>query len=423
MADDNPPPPLMLGPRTTTEILHHTTTIFSARHHLRIFLTLSFLLFVLRFYGEKLTLFVTSYVDNNHELESLLSRVQPPPKPISNTTITTHRNRHHHPLFELTPFGILEDDYYPVDDELDHQPNVTSFVLDSFNPHYGFRSGKIINKVYETDTIINNDSVIYNNDSVINNVELEDHEVNTMMSFIWVIFRSYLAIFLASVSIHICVHGVVFVMVVNDFLNRHDRNEHALGLGVVLGSRRLVWLVLLRWVVRYVLSLVLGCLVFKEVVDPYLWIKIMVRLMFMPFSTVSPWVKGFELDFIRFIIAWFSFDILVSFGFFSLQAWVALADRPRRTRMGVIKEGYRLLPVMIDPAVNLKWLQILGCGWFVGNILTYIFGKVRAYMYLCVVEVYFMVAWMMHYVSVKSMDAWFNGQPFDRRELEVMLER
>ncbi|KAK1429400.1 hypothetical protein QVD17_11609 [Tagetes erecta] len=385
MADDNPPPPLILAPRTTTQILHQTTTIFySTHHHVRIFLILSFLLFSSRVSIENLTHhLITSFVDNNHEIESLLSRFQP----INTTTTTSH---------QLTQFGILEDD-----NELDHQ--------------YGFRSVEIIKNENDTDTIINNAT-----DTMLTN--FEDHELKTLMSFIWEIVISHLLIFLACACLHTWVHGVVFVVVVNDFLNRQDRSEHALWPGALLGSRRLAWLVFLRWGVRYVMSLVLGCWFFKQVVDPYLQIKIMVRLMFMPFSTVSPWVEGFEPEFFRFIVAWFLFDILVSFGYFSLHAWVAMADRPRRTRRGVIEEGCHLLSLMSEPAINLKLLEVLGCDWFVGHILPHILGKVHADMILCNLEVYFMVAWMMHYVSVKSKDAALNGQRFGRRELEVMVE-
>ncbi|KAI3822583.1 hypothetical protein L1987_10177 [Smallanthus sonchifolius] len=249
--------------------------------------------------------------------------------------------------------------------------------------------------------------------------DLEHSELNTLLSLIGVLSGSYVLMILAFVFTHVWVHGVIFVLVVNHFLKNDSPFTRTFESGAILGSRRLSGFVLMRWVVRDAWTQLLGVIFFGEIEDQFSLFKIFVRLKFMPFSTVSPWVKGFEKEIYGFLLCWFLLDMLMSF-VFALDAWVAMVDS-RRTGREVIEEGCRLLSLMIHPAINLKCLEGIACGSFARHALTHVFGKVFASMIQCFMEVYFIVAWMVHYFSVKSNDAESNGTPFGNSELEAML--
>ncbi|KAK1429398.1 hypothetical protein QVD17_11607 [Tagetes erecta] len=424
MTDHHPPPPLrLLNLRTATEILNRTTTIFSTRHHLCIFLILSFLLFSLRTNVENLTHFITTYIDNN-------------PNP---TTVTTTHHRHHHrPFFQLTRIGILDDDSLSGDNELNPQffgniPNPklnhTSFILDSFDPQLGFSNFISDNGIRVSEIVRSFGTTSFRaieikkqENRVINNgrVEFQRRELNTMLTFVGVLSGSYGLMIIAFVVTNIWVHGVVFVLVVNVFLNKHMPFSQIFEKGAILGSRRLYGFVIMRWAVRDVFTQVLGLFFFGEIEDQDSLFKIFIRMKFMPFSTAFPWIKGFEQEIYGFMLTWFLLDLVISF-VFALDAWVAMAD-PRKSGKEVMEDGCHLLSIMINPAINLKSLEGIACGSFARHILTHIFGKVFASMIQCFMEVYFMVAWMMHYLSVKSKDAECNGVTFGNSELEAMLE-
>ncbi|KAI3522955.1 hypothetical protein L1887_01007 [Cichorium endivia] len=129
---------------------------------------------------------------------------------------------------------------------------------------------------------------------------------------------------------------------------------------------------------------------FGKIDDRYSLLKIFVKAKFMPFSISTPWGK-------------------------------VMAD-PRKNRKETVKEGYHLLSLMLHPAINLKCYEAIVCGPFARGLLARTFGDLIAMAFQSFMEVYFMVAWMMYYLSVKSVDANSHGQPFGQRELEAMLE-
>ncbi|KAJ0663468.1 hypothetical protein HanPI659440_Chr13g0490321 [Helianthus annuus] len=458
MTDHPPPPrpPRLVDLRSATQILHHTTTIFSTRHHFRILIILSFLLLCLRTNIENLTTFLTTHIDNDPSIESLLSPSQPPPNPTTN-----HRHlRRRRPFLQLTRVGTLDDDFFSGDEELDQrffgnventQLNNTQIILDSFHPQLGFSDSVTDNGIRVSEivrssvkmsfrsienVIVNNSRNNSVNDSVVVDdkkiesksglqllfvgVDLEYDELNTLLSLIGFLSGCYGVMIVAFVFTQVWVHGVVFVLVVNEFLRKNGLLRETFEKGAILGARRLSGFVIMRWVVRDAWTQLLGVYFFGEIEDQYSLFKIFVRLKFMPFSMVTPWVTGFEKEIYGFLLSWFLLDMVMSF-VFALDAWVAMVDS-RKSGKEVFKEGCRLLSLMINPAINLKCFEGIVCGSFARHILTYFFGKLLASMIQSFMEVYFMVAWMIHYLAVKSMDARSNRTSFGRRELEAMLK-
>ncbi|KAI7751346.1 hypothetical protein M8C21_023443 [Ambrosia artemisiifolia] len=451
----NHPPPVDL--RSATQILNQTTTIFSTRHHLPTLLTLSILFLCLRTNLENLTTYLTTHIDTDPSIQSLLS--SPPTLPIPTTT---HHRHHHHrrrrPFLQLTRVGTLDDDFFSGDEDLDQRffgnvivnnINHTQIVLDSFHPNLGFSrfvsdngirvseivrsSAKMSFRLVNNVTVVNNTNNSNDNGSVssvtvegksglqllFDGVGLEHDEMNTLLWLIGVLSGCYGVMIVAYVFTHVWVHGVVFVVVVNEFLGRDCLLWEAFEKGAILGAKRLSGFVIMRWVIRDAWTQLLGVLFFGEIEDQYSLFKIFVRLKFMPFSMVTPWVKGFEKEIYFFMLSWFLLDMVMSF-VFALDPWVAMVDS-RLTGKQVFKEGCRLLSIMISPAINLKCFEGIVCGSFGRHVLTYFFGQLLASMIQSFMEVYFMVAWMIHYLVVKSIDARSNGTPFGRSELETML--
>ncbi|KAL8245239.1 hypothetical protein R6Q59_011497 [Mikania micrantha] len=154
--------------------------------------------------------------------------------------------------------------------------------------------------------------------------------------------------------------------------------------------------------IRNALTQLYGVYHFVGIKDQYSLLKIFVRLMILPFSSAPPSVKGYEEEIYLYMLTWFMLDMFMSFPF-ALGPWVAMVD-PGLTRGEVIEEG------------NL-------CGDLLGLILAFIFGnKLFALMIQSFMEVYFMVALMLHTFSVKSMDDMANEIPFGQQELEALLE-
>ncbi|KAI3706660.1 hypothetical protein L6452_24551 [Arctium lappa] len=455
-----PPPPRLIDLRTTTEILKQTTTtIFSTRHHLLIFLLLSFLLLSLRTNVENATHSLTSFIDNDPSIKSLLSRFHLPPNPT--TTTTRQQRRRRRPFLQLTRVGTLDDDLFSGDEELDHrffgsfskpQLNATSFILDSFDPQFGFSNFVSDNGIRVFETVRSSSKMTFRSIEIIKEEEneivddsnqsvviddgkseiksvlqfflkrfdLEHHDLTALLFLVGALSSSYGFVVLAFVATHAWVHGVVFVSVVNDFLKGNKSFIMIFWNGACLGMKRLSGFIVMRWVVRDALTQLLGVWFFGEIEDQFSIFKIFVRLKFMPFSIVTPWVKGFEKEIYGFLLSWFLLDMFMSF-VFAVDAWVAMVDS-RKNGREVVKEGCRLLSLMVHPAINLKCLEGIVCGSFARWVLLQSFGKLFASGFQSFMEVYFMVAWLMYYFSVKSMDANSSGQSFGRRELEVLLE-
>ncbi|XP_071700210.1 uncharacterized protein [Rutidosis leptorrhynchoides] len=448
----SPPPRPLILLRTTSEILQQTTAIFSTRRHLLIFLFISWISLSFRVNIETATNSLTFFVDNDPSIQTLLSRFQLPPNPTSPTTAAIQRHRRR-PFLQLTRVGTLDDDFFSGDEELDHrffgslskpQLNATSFILDSFDPQLGFsdfvsdngirvfetvrsssklsfRSVEIIEKVNDS-AVIDNGTTEFETDFayLLKRFDLDQPELIALLHLIGALSFTYGFMILGFVVTNSWVQGVVFVLVINDFLKSQKSFFKTFWKGATLGSIRLSGFVVMRWIVRDALTQLLGVWFFGEIEDQYSMFKIFVRLKFMPYTIASPWVKGFDMEIYWFLISWFLLDVLLSF-VFAVDACVIMVD-PRKTGKEVVKEGFRLLSLMIHTAINLKCFESIVCGPFARHILTFVFGKMFASVVQSFMEVYFSVAWLLYYFSVRSIEAGSGGAPFGKRELEAMLE-
>ncbi|PWA95776.1 hypothetical protein CTI12_AA048500 [Artemisia annua] len=395
---------------TTTQILKQTTHTITS--HLIIFTLLSLLTLSLRSNVESTTHTLTTFIDHDPSIKSLLTRLHlptstspPPPRAL------TRRRR---PFLQLTRVGTLDDDFFSSDDDVDDHRlfgngdrfsvNYTDLIVDRFDFRLGF-SGFVVDNGIKM---------------LLKRFEIEKHEMSALLFLLGVLSASYGFAIFGFVVTYAWVMGIVFVVVVNDLLKGYKSFFRTLWDGSSLGLKRLSGFIVMRWAVRDALTQLLGVWFFGEIEDQYMFFKIFVRLKLMPFSIVSPWVKGFEREIYGFLLSWFLLDTLISF-VFAVDAWIAMVDTRKSVRE-VVKEGCHLMSLMLHPAINLKCLEGIVCGTFARWVLSHFLGKFFASAFQSFMEVYFMVAWLLYYFSVKSMDANATGVPFGHRELERLLE-
>ncbi|KAF2289916.1 hypothetical protein GH714_039167 [Hevea brasiliensis] len=367
--------------RTTSHLIKQASASFSA--NLFTFLLLSLLLFSFRSLVESGTHVLTSFIDRDPSLRSLLSRLD-----LSGRHLHPHHRiqrfpprRHRRPFLHLTRVGTLDDDFFSGDDDTDRSlfgpnrklsPNGSSVILYNLDPGLGFSEYVVDNgiKISETvhsgiqfkvDSLLMNSSDRESTDYSDNEKEEEEEEENG--SFL---SAAYGWVILGFTAIYSWILGIIFVAVVNDLLGRFTSFVAVVWDGSRLGLKRLTGFILMRWAVRDALTQLIG-----------LW--------------------------------------------YFVDAWVTIVDS-RRTGREIIKEGCYLISTLFNQAVQIKSMETILCGSAARWLLTRVFGKFLAAVFQSAVEVYFMVAWLIFYFAARCKEAHSEGRRFGRRELEGLID-
>lgn len=462
-------PPRLLDHITAGQLLRRTTASFFSL--LPTFFLLSLLLFFFHSFVENGTVFLTSFIDRDPTLRSLLSKLDIAGKNLHASSesqslgaghayaAARHRRR---PFLHLTRVGTLDDDFFSGDDDNDRsifgnyrkaQVNGSFLALSDFNSRMGFSDFVVDNGVkypevvktgvsFKLDDRINEDAGIDSEknmtvgvfggqrandeeDGVVDlrffvaGLELGRRDAAALFLLVSVLSTAYGWVILGFVITYSWVLGIVFVSIVNDLLKRQVSLVGSVWSGSKLGLKRLSGFILMRWAVRDALTQILGLWFFGEIEDQFSFFKLFLRLKLMPFSITLPWIGGYQKEISGFLIAWFMMDTLVSF-VFSVDSWVTIVNA-RRSGREIVKEGCNLLATMFYPAVHLKCLEVILSGQFVRWGLAHICGKSFALLFQSLIEVYFMAAWLIFYFVARNRDASSNGRTFDRRELEGLI--
>ncbi|GKV16342.1 hypothetical protein SLEP1_g26999 [Rubroshorea leprosula] len=452
----------LLHLRTTSQILKRTTTHFFS--NLFTFLLLSFLLFSFRSLVESGSIFLTSVIDRDPSIKSLLSRLDLHPNHPHERSQPSRRQTRR-PFLHLTRVGTLDDDLFSSDDDhrdrslfgfLPNPPsNGTPMVLSNFDPKLGFSNFVTDNGIFLPEVVRygvkfktapfdniqqkldldgeqeqeqeqgqNSDGQesdrIVDFQFFIKGLELGRRDAAALFFLVSVMSAAYGWVILGFTAIYSWVMGVIFVTVVNDLIGGFVSFFGAVWDGSRLGLKRLGGFILMRWAVRDALTQLLGLWYFGEVEDQYSFFKLFVRLKLMPFSVMSPWIRGFEREISGFLLTWFLLDTLVAF-IFSLDAWIAIVDS-RRSGREIVKEGCYLLSTMLNPAIQIKFYEAILGGSLARGVLTRIGGDSFAAVCQAAFEVYFIVAWLIFYFAARCTDANAEARTFGRRELEVVIE-
>ncbi|KAH7865723.1 hypothetical protein Vadar_010355 [Vaccinium darrowii] len=398
-----PPPPTTLDLQSTTQILNQTYSIFYS--HLLKFLALSFLIFTFRSNLDNGSHLLTDFIDQDPGLKTLFSSLD-----ISAAAAVNHhlrrRQPRQRPFLQLTRVGTLNDDDLLSGDEdsglrslFGSHPrkpiNGSSVILGDFD----FRvirsslSFKLHEKTLQSVELKED----FNSKDELKNVKnadetervgilqylikvlgLQQDDASALFFLVCSLSAAYGYVIVGSVVTYSWVLGIVFVVVVNHLLGRRSRSwSLMIWDGSYLGLKRLSGFILMRW-------------------------------------------AGFEKETARFLFAWLLLDMIVEF-VFSVDPWVAIVDS-RRSSREIVKAGRYLLLAMFKQAVIIKCLEYMLCGSLTRWTLAQYFGKMFTTAFQSIMEVFFMVAWLIFYFSVRSKDANSLGRTFGRRELEGYIQ-
>ncbi|KAK6147006.1 hypothetical protein DH2020_017918 [Rehmannia glutinosa] len=404
MNHQNPPPPppiIRHATTTTTQILKQTTSLFYS--HLLTFLFLSTLVLTFRSNVHSASHYLSSLIDRDPSLKSLLSR-------IDFSDASRLHNHHHHrhrrrrAFLHLSRVGTLDDDFFSGGSDFDRSlfhpssrrplPNATLIILSDFNPDYGF-SDSVVDNGISFPGIVKSGIVGFKPEFKKNITFLEEEEVKFV--------ESSLDDGNTVVDLDFLIKGFE--------LGRRDATSLFFLAGVLSAAYAYV---VFAFIVTYTWA---NGVIFLKVVDHLLGNY---RMKFMPFANLAPWVTGREWDSAGFIVIWFLSDLIVGL-IFAVDSWVAIVDS-RRGGREIVKEGCRILVALFYPAFEIRWLEAIICGSVGRWMLKRMFGEVFTMFFQSLMEVYFMVAWLIFYFAARQKDDTALGRTFGRRELEGLLD-
>ncbi|EOA28893.1 hypothetical protein CARUB_v10025139mg [Capsella rubella] len=416
--------------RSTTQLLRQTTASFST--HPLTFIFLTSLLFSFHSLVDHCSLLLTSFVDTDPSLRSLLSRLPLNSHPHATTRSHNHRRA---PFLQLTRLGTLDDDFFSTDEHDPHRRslqgssfpspiNATTVFLSGFESISGFSgpiadNGLFLPQIIRTGLVLRQlekddrggdeeetklDEAEHDRETdeygekkdnkfesfvdlklFFKGLELGRRDAAALFFLVSFLSAAYGWVILGFTTVYSLVLAIIFVTVINDLLGRFPSFLGVAWTGSRLGFKRVTGFVLMRWAVRDALTQLLGLWYFGEVEDQYSFFRLFVRLKLMPFTVMPPWIRGFEKEISGFLFAWFLLDTLVGL-ILAVDAFVAIVDSRRRGRE-IVKEGKSVASV-IQSAL----------------------------------EVYFMAAWLLFYLSARCKDAHAEGRRFGRREMENLID-
>lgn len=390
-------------------------------------------------------------------MKSLLSRLD-----FSASSHFHHRHppfRRRRAFLHLSRVGTLDDDFFSGDSDFDRSlfhpssrkpaANATFVILSDFNPNYGFSDSvtdngisfpkivkpgvvtfkpefrKNVTLLEEDDSKfvesrLDDGKTVLDLDFLIKGFELGNRDVSSLFFLAGVLSAAYAYVVLAFIVTYTWVNGIIFLKVVDHLVGNHRSFFRTVWDGSNIGLKRLSGFVLMKWAVRDALAQLMGIFFFGEIEDQYVFFKVFLRMKFMPFANVAPWVIGHEWESAGFIVAWFLSDLALGL-IFAVDSWVAIVDS-RRSGREIVREGCHLLAALFYPAFEMRWLEAIVCGSLGKWLLRKVFGDFFILVFQSSMEVYFMCAWLVYYFAAKHRDDTSLGRTFGRRELEGLLE-
>lgn len=450
-----PPPPPPINYQNASQILKKTTRIFIA--HPLTFIFLSSIIFIFRFNVENGAQYLISFVESDPSLKSFISSLDLSGHHHYQQYQQRYQNlrRRRRAFLHLSRVGTLDDDFFSGDADYDRslfnpssksQPNGTYLFLSNFRTNFGLSADSIVDNGVSFSQIIrsggfafkspgesleafNDNSLSPDNNGtddvvdlpfLIRGLELGRHDTAVLVQFLALLSAAYGYVILAFLVTYTWVNGIVFYRVLNYLLGKPKNIFRAVWDGSNLGLRRLSGFVLMKWAVRDSLAQLIGIYFFGEIDDQYMFFKIFMRMKLMPFSDVALWIKGYEKESLGFVISWFLVEFVVAL-IFAVVTWVAIVES-RKSGREVVREGCRLLAIMLYASLEIKCWEVMACGWLLRYLLSDKMGALSSMVIQSIMEVYFMVAWLLFYLAAKQKRAASIGREIGRQELEGFLE-
>ncbi|KAL0907376.1 hypothetical protein M5K25_021782 [Dendrobium thyrsiflorum] len=397
---------------------------------LPVLLLVSLLLFSLRSALLAGTLRLSSLPDTDPLLRSLLSRLSPPSSSSSSPTSSSSKTPR---LFHLSPAVPLADDFFSSSPSLSRRSSPNSsfsspiYIFLSLNSSAVARVG--IRPKYTPDPP---SRILFSlSDSENASQEEADRAAKgfslgkdglQLVHLLSLLSSAHAVAILGFILCYATAFGVVFYCVACNMLSRPVPSlTQALRYGARLGVRRLVGFVFLKWAIRDALVQLLCIWFFANVEDQNKLFKLFIKVKLMPFSlTVLSGNEDTELP--GFLFVWGLLDLVVSM-FLVLVPWIVVVDDIRRTGQEVVKEGVFLVTLVTRQSMWMKCLEIALSGRLGRLLLSAFAGRRFAMWAQAMLEVYFMVVWLVVYLEARRKDCELGGRRFGREELERCIDR
>ncbi|CAA3029113.1 Hypothetical predicted protein [Olea europaea subsp. europaea] len=373
-----PPPPQLpsINHSTTTEILSRAAVIFY--RHLPTFLALSLILWFIRSTVEEMYDGLTH--DYEPSVKDLLARMEYP---------SAHRIRQES---QLSP--VRTDDNFFSGDSHDHPQsnqsggNTTNSSFEHVNSFpqiilpggFSFRAeipknNDTVNKSVERsldDPLIEFDLELLRK-GLVNGLD----DVSLLFTLRIVSRVVYAFAFFTSSFAYTWAHGIVFLQVIDHLSGNQRSVYHSILNGATFGCKRLLQF------------------------SFFVFLVVAMRVMFIPFINLVPWVQGPQWEIADFTVKWFCTDLIVGC-IFSVATWVAVVEWPISI-IEISQETWHLLAAFRTPALEIRVLEAIICGSFGRGIVWTFFGNSCSLAFQCVMEVFFLVAWVLYYLSARNL--------------------
>ncbi|KAL2487436.1 hypothetical protein Adt_32192 [Abeliophyllum distichum] len=402
------PPPI--DHRTTTQILKRTTTIFYSQ--LGAFLVLSFLLLLSRntveeFYNALIT-------DNDPSIESLLSRIS--------ISIRIHQHRR---------FGNPYDDFLSDDSHFRQffktpvqnnailsrnsgLPDGFSSIIENLFNNTSMEEDEV-NKFVGT-SLDGPDHTVIDLDILVKGFKMSWHDLNLLKNLLVNLCYAYALVLSFVVLFSSLVLRVVVLQVSNHLLGNRRSLVRSIWDGASNGLQNILLISLMKWLVRHVLALLIAFLSTRQKIQNiYMVLIVFIRAIFVPFVNLAPWVQDPEYVNLVFIVIWFVIDLIVGY-IFSVGSWVVLFEGTTDI-LEIMKESGNIFLKLIYPAFIIRILEAIICGSLGRWVLSWVFGGFYSLGFQCLMEVYFMVAWLVYYCSARDR----FGRRVGKRQLKAIL--
>lgn len=233
-------------------------------------------------------------------------------------------------------------------------------------------------------------------------------------------------VFLAIVGFqHAAVLGSVAYSVVSTHMGKRASARQALKSSLKSSIGRLMWLAILHATLRGLHSLFFMKTLFGGVMEMEQVESLVLRLSAAPFAFLAPFtdVDAASLGMALRIGLFIGFDYLfdgVAYCIYMVACWVTILER-NHWGLGAVTRSCSLVKSMEWQALVIRLIEATICGRTSRWLLQQIIGQFAASSIICTAQVFFLVLWLIFYMSARSLHD--QSSQFSHRTLEDFLDR
>lgn len=246
------------------------------------------------------------------------------------------------------------------------------------------------------------------------------------MLLIFLLFAVAVTVFPAIVGFqHAAVLGSVAYSVVSTHMGKRASARQALRSSLKASIGRLMWLAILHATLRGLHNLFCMKTLFGGVMEMEQVESLVLRLSATPFAFLAPFTDadatslGMGIRIGLFVGLDYLFDG-VAYCIYMLACWITIVER-NHWGLGAVTRSCNLVKSMERQAIVVRLIEAGVCGRTARWLLQQIIGQFAASSLICLAQVFFLVMWLIFYMSARSLHD--QSPQFSHRTLEDFLDR